>query len=294
MKCPSCGAEIGTSKFCQYCGTQISMEMQKEQEQLNKVGCPKCGSTNIQFKRENQGEIRGKNSKQVVHRTVGFCKDCGATWYPNSAANDFPRQRKTWLWVLGWIFIFPVPLTILMLRNKNMKPVLKYGIIAVAWILYLLIAFGSNNSKRDEPKTEQQSKPSETVVEESSAKTIDVTLEVEPNVNSEDGTVLFGVKTNLPEDTKFLVTVFNDSYTGQDNIVIQKDGIGYTSEFSDDGQGLKGTYTVNVTMTIPSLQNDSVKKIIGQNGENITGKYVAQSSIGDSNTVEGEFEFTFD
>ena len=306
MKCPSCGAEVGTSKYCQYCGTQISIEMQKEQEQLNKMGCPQCGSTNIQFKRENQGEIRGKNSKQVVHRTVGFCKDCGATWYPNSVANELPKKRKTWLWVLGWLFIFPVPLTILMLRNKNMKPVLKYGIIAVAWIIYLLIALGSNNTKGEEAKAEQQSKPNEVVVEEqkpvsneiedeeSSNKAFDVTLEVEPTVNSEDGTVLFGVKTNLPEDTKMMVTVYNESYTAQDNIVILADGVGYTTEFSNEGEGLKGTYTVDVTMTIPPLQNDSVREIIGQNGENILGKYVTPSSIGDSNTVEGEFEFTFD
>ena len=247
-----------------------------------------------------------KNSKQVVHRNVGFCKDCGATWYPNSVANELPKKRKTWLWVLGWLFIFPVPLTILMLRNKNMKPVLKYGIIAVAWIIYLLIALGSNNTKGEEAKAEQQSKPNEVVVEEqkpvsneiedeeSSNKAFDVTLEVEPTVNSEDGTVLFGVKTNLPEDTKMMVTVYNESYTAQDNIVILADGVGYTTEFSNEGEGLKGTYTVDVTMTIPPLQNDSVREIIGQNGENILGKYVTPSSIGDSNTVEGEFEFTFD
>ncbi len=306
MKCPNCGAEIGTSKFCQYCGTQISIEMQKEQEQLNKLGCPKCGSTNIQFKRENQGEVRGKNSKQVIHRTVGFCKDCGATWYPNSVANELPKRRKTWLWVLGWIFIFPVPLTILMLRNKRMKPALKYGIIAAAWIIYLLIALGSNNSQGEEPKTEQQSKPNEVLAEEQqhlssesndeelSNKTLDVTLEVKPTVNSEDGTVLFEVKTNLPEDTKMMVTVYNDSYTAQDNIIILEDGAGYTSEFSNKGEGLKGTYIVDVTMTIPSLQEESVREIIGQKGEKLAGKYVTTSSIGDSNTVEGEFEFTFD
>ena len=156
MKCPSCGAEIGTSKFCQYCGTQVSIEMQKEQEQLNKAGCPKCGSTNIQFKRENQGEVRGKNSKQVVHRTVGFCKDCGATWYPNSAANDFPRQRKTWLWVLGWIFIFPVPLTIIMIKKKDISKKIRYGAIAAAWIVYLAMAVISgltNGNSKSNKKT---------------------------------------------------------------------------------------------------------------------------------------------
>ena len=91
--------------------------MIKEQELLNMSGCPKCGSTNIQFRRENQGEVRGKNYKQVVHRTVGYCKDCGETWY-SSSESEMPKKRKTWLWVLGWICIFPVPLTILMLRKK--------------------------------------------------------------------------------------------------------------------------------------------------------------------------------
>lgn len=63
------------------------------------------------------------------------------------------RQRKkapTWLWVLGWICIFPIPLTILMLRKKGMKPVLKYCIIAVAWVAYIIIAVsggsGDNSS----------------------------------------------------------------------------------------------------------------------------------------------------
>lgn len=58
-----------------------------------------------------------------------------------------PKKRKTWLWVLGWIFIFPVPLTVLMLRKKDMKPAAKYGIIAAGWIVYLLIGlFGSSGS----------------------------------------------------------------------------------------------------------------------------------------------------
>ena len=61
---------------------------------------------------------------------------------------DAPKKKKTWLWVLGWIFIFPVPLTIILLRKKDMNSILKYGIIAVAWIVYLAIGFsgGVNNA----------------------------------------------------------------------------------------------------------------------------------------------------
>ena len=159
MKCPSCGAEIGTNKTCDYCGATITADMLKEQEQLNKKGCPKCGSSNIEFKRENQGEIRSKSAKKIVHTTVGYCKDCGYTWYPQGEA---PKKRKTWLWVLGWLFIFPVPLTILLLRKKDMKPVLKYGIIAVAWIVYLAIGF-SGNSNKDTEQAKNQTTETEVV-----------------------------------------------------------------------------------------------------------------------------------
>lgn len=176
MKCPGCGAEIGDSKVCEFCGTRISadlqIEEQKAQEQLNKQGCPKCGSTNIEFKRENMGEVRGKNHKQIVHSTVGYCKDCGYTWYPQGQTAQVPTKRKTWLWVLGWICCFPIPLTILMLRKKDMKPILKYGIIALAWIVY--IGIGMTGSGSDSAETPDASAPAqEEVVEDSEASTAD-------------------------------------------------------------------------------------------------------------------------
>lgn len=157
MKCPNCGAEIGTSRVCSFCGSNISSTMLREQEVLRMKGCPSCGSTNIQFRRENQGEIRGKNAKQVIYRTVGFCKDCGSTWYPNSpnsSDDTLKPKRKTWLWVLGWIFIFPVPLTVLMLRKKDMKPILKYGIILIGWLFYFTLAKGDGGNSTATPADE--------------------------------------------------------------------------------------------------------------------------------------------
>lgn len=140
MNCEHCGAEISRgSNICEYCGSSISAEMIEERNQINKMRCPRCGSTNLSFTRETQGEVIGKKSKAVVHSTVGMCRDCGFTW--NASGVSTTKKRKTWLWVLGWIFIFPVPLTIIMLRKKDMKPILKYVIIAVAWLLYIIIGF---------------------------------------------------------------------------------------------------------------------------------------------------------
>ena len=144
MKCQNCGAEINNSKYCEFCGSQITADMQKEQELLNKSACPKCGSTNIKFAREKIGESKGKRGTQIIRTTTGVCNDCGYTWQ----TQDAPKKKKIWLWVLGWIFIFPVPLTIILLRKKDMNSILKYGIIAVAWIVYLAIGFsgGVNNA----------------------------------------------------------------------------------------------------------------------------------------------------
>ena len=59
------------------------------------------------------------------------------------------KKRKTWLWVLGWICIFPLSLTIL-LSKKVMKAPVKYGIIAVAWIIYIMIAIAVTSGSDSE------------------------------------------------------------------------------------------------------------------------------------------------
>ena len=194
MKCPNCGGEIeNNAKFCTFCGSQITVEMQKEREQLNKSGCPKCGSTNVTFNREKQGELKGKNGTVVVRSTIGLCKDCGYTWSTTNTTQP-QKKNKTWLWVLGWIFVFPVPLTILMLRKKDMKPALKYGIIAAAWIVYLIIGLSGNSNDN----TATTGNNTETIVSENETINDDVTTNiVESQTDSE---VVEQTETNYADD----------------------------------------------------------------------------------------------
>lgn len=49
------------------------------------------------------------------------------------------KKRHIWLWVLGWIGIFPLPLTILLVRKRNLNAVIKYGAMTTAWLFYLMI-----------------------------------------------------------------------------------------------------------------------------------------------------------
>ena len=59
-----------------------------------------------------------------------------------------PKKRNTLLWVLGWLSIFPLPLTILLLRKKEMKPGKKYGFIVAAWSVYLIMAAVANKNDK--------------------------------------------------------------------------------------------------------------------------------------------------
>lgn len=48
-----------------------------------------------------------------------------------------PKKRNTLLWVLGWLFIFPLPTSILISRNTDLNSSSKNLIIAIVWIMYL-------------------------------------------------------------------------------------------------------------------------------------------------------------
>ncbi len=57
---------------------------------------------------------------------------------PNDPSSAPKKRRRTWLWVLGWCFLFPVPV-ILLLKRSQMKTIAKVGIIIAAWIGWMCL-----------------------------------------------------------------------------------------------------------------------------------------------------------
>lgn len=116
MTCPSCGASIQVdsdkkNSNCSYCGNPLFTDYNNSEEAINNTKDIGTSNPNAQFGRAEQ-----------------------------------PKKRKTWLWVLGWLFVFPVPLTMLVVRSKKLSKPIKITIIAVGIILYMLIAFIGNSS----------------------------------------------------------------------------------------------------------------------------------------------------
>ncbi len=155
-ECPNCGAQIGDETVCEFCGAQISYAVRRERELVNMKGCPKCGSSNITFRREQQGVSNNKNGARIVYTTTGICMDCGNTWYANTT-NAAPKKSNTVWWVLGWIFCFPVPVMILIWRKKcTWTMPVKIGVTVAFWVLFFLTALISGGSS-DNKTAEQTS-----------------------------------------------------------------------------------------------------------------------------------------
>lgn len=136
MVCPNCGASLQVDAdqknlTCSYCGNGLYVD-----DEVKHVQYDNAEETGYQFEKGRQRAQAEATRVQQQTFNMNFGKP--------------PKKRKTWLWVLGWIFIFPAPLTILMLRNQKLSKPVKIGIIVAAWIVYLIIGLvggGSGDNK---------------------------------------------------------------------------------------------------------------------------------------------------
>ena len=132
MVCPNCGASLQVDAdqknlTCSYCGNGLYVD-----DEVKHVQYDNAEETGYQFEKGRQRAQA--EATRVQQQTF------------NMNSGKPPKKRKTWLWVLGWIFIFPVPLTILMLRNQKLSKPVKIGIIVAAWIVYLIIGLAGGGS----------------------------------------------------------------------------------------------------------------------------------------------------
>ncbi|MBR3640994.1 MAG: hypothetical protein IKN53_03070 [Oscillibacter sp.] len=124
--CNQCGTEFKEGTYCPRCGVRAGEKART---------CPECGAEYFSDACPKCGYIPGRE-RVVVERT--------------GAAEEAPKKRHTLLWVLGWLFCFPVPLTILIARS-GMKKGLKIALIAILWAVVL--AAGTANDEKTQAET---------------------------------------------------------------------------------------------------------------------------------------------
>jgi DNA-directed RNA polymerase subunit RPC12/RpoP len=185
--CRSCGANLTIDQackqaFCQYCGSRVLID-----DEVQRLKLDDAEETGYYFERGRlRAQAEAARDTEPASATPEPTIQQTFPEYPTTtplnvdAIIEKPR-RKTWIWVLGWLFfppvplailimraheedppsvtidymyvlkafgwvlgwcyIFPVPLTILMLKKKDMAQPVRIAIIAIAWLLYLPIFF---------------------------------------------------------------------------------------------------------------------------------------------------------
>lgn len=153
MSCPHCGAhlQIDTEKpqaFCSHCGAKLLIDDEVE---------------HVQFDNAEQAGYEFEKGRQRAQAEVRPNQSQGSS---NQQSEAYQKGKNTALilWILGWILIFPLPLTILLMRKKGMGLITRTIIIIVAWSVWLAIITpkGCSSSSKKTSETTAVEKQEET------------------------------------------------------------------------------------------------------------------------------------
>lgn len=135
--CPGCGAQLSVDldkklATCQFCGATFSID--DEAQHIRYDNAEQAGYEFEKGRLRAQAEF-AQSQRQGQYRAPETLP------YQHEQPK---RKRRTWLWILGWLFIFPVPLTILVMRNKRLNEKLRMGIVIATWIIFIILMLYSN------------------------------------------------------------------------------------------------------------------------------------------------------
>ena len=107
---------------CDYCGTTVLID-----DEIKRIEYTNAEEAGYKFEK---GRLRAQ-AEQAQHPAVQQIR--------YEYVTPQKKKRHTFWWAMGWIFIFPIPATILILRNKKMHWILKSVLILIVWGIYLAI-----------------------------------------------------------------------------------------------------------------------------------------------------------
>lgn len=119
-------------------------------------------------------------------------------------------------------------------------------------------------------------------------------VELSVSAGGDAGKPEFIINTNLPDETELMLSLSGGDYMAQTKVTVEN-GTAISEAFSDKGEALSGVFSLDVSMSLPRLQPDFVRSVIGEHGENISGQYVEKDDITGENWVNAEaiYEYEF-
>ena len=134
MKCKNCGAKLKVNSDvkeanCQFCGTEFEIDDEVQHHQLDNAE-----QTGYELEK---GKIRAREEakqEKIAEKNAIL----------QAQYEEAKRKKNLKWWIIGWIFCFPIPLTILIWKSKWDQ---KKKIIAtvILWLVSLIIGLFNPN-----------------------------------------------------------------------------------------------------------------------------------------------------
>lgn len=261
MACPHCGAALQLDADqknlkCEYCGNSVFVDDEIKHIQINNA--------------EESGYLFEKGRQRAQ-------AESDREYQQNIPAYTYekPKKRKTWLWILGWLFIFPIPLTILMVRNQKINKKIKIIIIVIAWLVYLVMArsgkSGSSNRTKD------------------------------TNESTRSSNVEASIETDTKNDKGKEVKRVSDDKAEEDNGIIEPESIIIQADSTELVLGETAKLTVEITPTDATVgviqwsSSDENIVIINEEGEAIAvGGGTATITAAVSDSIQTTYDLSVD
>lgn len=154
MTCPHCGANLKidsekTVAYCEHCGAKLVID-----DEVHHVKYDNAEQAGYEFEKGRQraqAEAAQNGTNRVTYRVP--------------VQQEPIKKRRTWLWVLGWIFFFPAPIMVLIWRKKNTWDIkVKVAVTIAFWIIFF--AIGASNNEETEKTTTSSSDETSTEISE--------------------------------------------------------------------------------------------------------------------------------
>ncbi len=142
MVCPQCSGTLDIPENtkqaqCPFCGTIVMID-----DEVKHVQFDNSKQAGYDFEKGRIEAQQDHVAQQVAYNQAAI-----------RVQQEAERKRKNlkW-WVLGWIFIFPVPLSILIVKSNKMKPALKVVLISMLWVALVLFGVFANINQQKNDK----------------------------------------------------------------------------------------------------------------------------------------------
>lgn len=156
---------------------------------------------------------------------------------------------------------------------------------------------GGKNSKKENNDTVEKIEEITDTSDGNSKKELDVFINVKGH--KEGNSIIFDIDTNLHDKIVLMLILSKEDYnteesfTGQAKVTVKDVKTG-SEGFSDKGEALSGEYDLSISMSLPRIQEDSVREVIGENGEYMAGPLVQKSDISGDSYLKAMFEVKVD